>query len=75
MYTVVADLFPTPAVGSIVGLGGTCAAVASILFSIYVGHALQGASQYGHILPLCGSAYVIAFLIFHIMVPKLEPVK
>jgi ACS family hexuronate transporter-like MFS transporter len=75
MYTVVADIFPTSAVGSIVGLGGTCAAVASILFSIYVGHALQGTSQYTHILPICGSAYVIAFLIFHIMVPKLDAVR
>jgi ACS family hexuronate transporter-like MFS transporter len=75
MYTVVADLFPTEAVGSIVGLGGTCAAVASIVFSIYVGHTLQGPGQYARILPICGSAYVAAFLIFHLMVPRIEPVR
>jgi ACS family hexuronate transporter-like MFS transporter len=75
MYTVVADLFPTNAVGSIVGLGGTCAAVASILFSIYVGHALQGTGQYAAILPICGVAYLVALLIFHLMVPGMERVS
>ena len=75
MYTVVADLFPTQAVGSIVGLGGSCAAVASMAFSWFVGRTLQSTGQYAQILPLCGSAYILAFLIFHIMVPRLDPVR
>jgi ACS family hexuronate transporter-like MFS transporter len=58
-----------------VGLGGTCAAVASILFSIYVGHALQGTGQYAAILPICGVAYLVALLIFHLMVPGMERVS
>ncbi|MGA3066262.1 MAG: MFS transporter [Tepidisphaeraceae bacterium] len=74
MYTVVADLFPTGAVGSIVGLGGSCAAVASMLFAWFVGLTLQKTGDYSRILPICGSAYIAAFLIFHLMVPKLDPI-
>jgi ACS family hexuronate transporter-like MFS transporter len=75
MYTVVSDIFPKQAVASVVGFGGTCAAVASMGFSKLVGHILQGTGVYDKILLICGSAYVVALLIFHLVVPQIKPVK
>jgi MFS transporter, ACS family, hexuronate transporter len=75
MYTVVSDIFPKRAVASVVGFGGTCAGFASMFFSWLVGHILQGSGVYDKILLVCGSAYVAALLIFHLIVPKIEPVR
>jgi ACS family hexuronate transporter-like MFS transporter len=75
MYTVVSDIFPKKAVASVVGLAGTIAAVASMGFSWMVGHILQGTGTYDKIMLVCGSAYVIAWLIFHIIVPKIKPIE
>ena len=75
MYTVVSDMFPKKAVASVVGLAGTIAAVASMGFAWMVGHILQGAGTYDKIMPICGSAYIVAWLIFHLIVPKIKPVE
>jgi ACS family hexuronate transporter-like MFS transporter len=75
MYTVVSDIFPKKAVASVVGLAGTIAAVASMGFAWMVGHILQGSGTYDRIMLVCGSAYVVAWLIFHIIVPKIKPIE
>ena len=75
MYTVVSDIFPKRAVASVVGLGGTISAIASMGFSYLVGSILQGSGVYDKILLMCGSAYLIALLIFHVVVPKIHPIK
>jgi ACS family hexuronate transporter-like MFS transporter len=75
MYTTVADMFPKRAVASVVGFGGTLASVMSMGFFYLVGHVLQGEGTYRSILLLCGSAYVLAWTIFHLGVPQIKPVK
>jgi MFS transporter, ACS family, hexuronate transporter len=74
-YTVTSDIFPKQAVGSMTGFGGTCSGVASMYFSWLVGHVLQGSGVYDKILLVCGSAYVVALLAFHLVVPTIKPVK
>ncbi len=75
MYTVVADIFPKRAVGSVVGLGGAFASAASMGFSWFVGHILQHTGLYHEILLLCGCTYVATSLIFHLMVPQITPIE
>ncbi len=75
MYTVVSDIFPRRAVASVVGFGGTCAGFASMGFSWLVGYILQGSGVYDRILLACGSAYVVALLVFHLVVPQIKPVE
>ena len=75
MYTVVSDIFPKNAVGSVVGLGGAIASVASIGFAWYVGKKLTNTGVYDTILYICGGAYVLALAIFHIIVPQIKPVR
>ncbi|OIR01786.1 L-galactonate transporter [mine drainage metagenome] len=75
MYSVTTDLFPKEGVAFVVGFGGTVAAIASVVFSYAVGHILQAHGGYAGILAFCGCAYVTALLIFHILVPRIEPVS
>jgi ACS family hexuronate transporter-like MFS transporter len=74
MYTVVSDIFPKGAVGSVVGFGGTLASLVSLAFFWYVSNELQGEGSYRTILLLCGSAYVVAWIVFHLGVPRIKPV-
>jgi len=73
MYSVVADIFPKRAVASVVGFGGTLASLLSMGFFYLVGNVLQGEGTYKSILLVCGSAYVLAWLIFHLGVPEIKP--
>jgi MFS transporter, ACS family, hexuronate transporter len=73
MYSVVSDIFPKPAVASVVGFGGTLASLVSMGFFYLVSHILQDQGTYKTILLICGSAYVVAWLIFHVGVPKIKP--
>lgn len=75
MYTVVADIFPKGAVASVVGFGGTLASLMSMGFFYLVGTILQGEGTYKMILLICGSAYVVAWLIFHLGVPVIKPAR
>ena len=75
MYTVISDMFPKRAVASVVGFGGTLASLMSMGFFYLVGHVLQGEGTYKSILLICGSAYVVAWTIFHLGVPQIKPVK
>jgi ACS family hexuronate transporter-like MFS transporter len=75
MYSAVADIFPKRAVASVVGFGGTLASLMSMGFFWLVGNVLQGEGTYKNILLMCGSAYVVAWLIFHFGVPKIRPVQ
>ena len=75
MYTAVSDIFPKRAVASVVGFGGTLASLMSMGFFYLVGHVLQGEGTYKSILLVCGSAYVLAWIIFHLGVPQIKPVK
>ncbi len=75
MYSVVADIFPRRAVASVVGFGGTLASLMSMAFFYFVGHVLQGEGSYKNIMLLCGSAYVVAWIIFQLGVPEIKPVR
>jgi len=73
MYTVISDIFPRRAVASVVGFGGMLAALVSMLFSYIVGQVLQSAGVYDNLLLCCGSAYVLALVGFHLLVPRIRP--
>jgi len=75
MYTVVSDMFPKHAVASVVGFGGMLASLLSMGFFYLVGHVLQGEGTYKSILLICGSAYLVAWTIFHLGVPRIKPVQ
>ncbi|MGA2788501.1 MAG: MFS transporter [Verrucomicrobiota bacterium] len=75
MYTVISDIFPKSAVASVVGFGGTLASLMSMGFFWLVSTILQGEGTYRNIMLICGSAYIVAWVIFHVGVPCIKPVR
>lgn len=76
IFTTASDMFPKQAVGSVVGIGGTAGAVGGMIFSAGTGSYLQHSnSNYIPIFIICGSAYLVALLIIHLLAPNLEEAK
>ena len=75
LYTLVSDLFPRAAVGSVSGLGGCCGYGASFFTSILTGLVVERWTHqnYAVLFAIAGSGYLVAFLIIQILSPKLEP--
>jgi ACS family hexuronate transporter-like MFS transporter len=75
LYTLVSDTFPKPAVGSVVGFGGTFGAIGGMFISLVVGEILQRTGSYVPIFFMAGFAYLAALLVIQFLSPKLEPVR
>ena len=76
IFTFASDMFPRRAVGSVVGIGGMAGAVGGMLFSATTGYVLLWTnSNYVPVFIVCGSVYLLALLIMHLLVPRLEPAK
>ncbi|HZB46180.1 MAG TPA: MFS transporter [Pyrinomonadaceae bacterium] len=80
LFTTASDMFPRQAVGSVVGLGGMAGALGAMLILKVTGWILGDTSKAdaGTYLPLfiiAGSAYLLALLIIHVLVPRLEPAR
>jgi MFS transporter, ACS family, hexuronate transporter len=81
LFTTVADMFPKKAVGSLVGIGGLAGSVGGMLFPIICGVVIDRyvaagnpTAGYAILFGFCGSAYLIAFAIHHLLAPKFEQV-
>jgi len=68
-------MFPRKAVGSVVGIGGMAGAVGGMVLALVVGEVLQQTGSYAILWFIAGSAYLLALLIFHLLVPHMAPVK
>lgn len=73
LYTMVSDTFPRRAVASVVGIGGFGGAVAGMLIATFTGFLLQFTGSYVPLFAMASSAYLLALLMIHLLVPKLEP--
>jgi ACS family hexuronate transporter-like MFS transporter len=75
VYTLGSDMFPRRAVGSVIGIGGFAGASMGFFFQRYTGWVLQrNHNDYRPVFIICGSAYVVAFILIHLLVPRLEPI-
>jgi MFS transporter, ACS family, aldohexuronate transporter len=75
LYTLTSDMFPSRAVGSVVGIGGMAGAIGGMAIATVVGHVLQWTGSYMIPFVIAGSAYLVAVAIIHALAPKLEPAK
>jgi ACS family hexuronate transporter-like MFS transporter len=76
VYTLASDMFPTSAVGSVVGIGAFAGAMGGVVFQRATGRVLQSnGSNYAPIFVVCGLAYVTAWAIIHLLAPRLEPAR
>ena len=72
VYTLPSDLFPRAAVGSVLGIGGAAGGVGGMLMSLLVGWILQTTHSYTLIFAIAAFTYLAAFVVIHLMSPKLE---
>ena len=82
IFTTASDMFPKKAVSSIIGIGGMAGSVGGIIFQPLVGWLLdyftrQGNKTLGYnlIFLICGSAYLVAWVVMHFFAPKMQQVK
>jgi ACS family hexuronate transporter-like MFS transporter len=74
IYATVSDTFPKKAVASVSGLGGFAGSIGGMIFPIVAGMVLDAnpTGGYAILFSFCAFAYVVAFAIHHLLVPKLE---
>jgi ACS family hexuronate transporter-like MFS transporter len=77
IYTTASDVFPKKTVSSVIGIGGMAGAVGGILFPLAVGnilehfkHAGNKTAGYNLIFIICGLAYLLAWGIMHLLMPR-----
>ena len=77
VFTMASDMFPTEAVSSVVGIAGMAGAVGGILFPMLVGYLLDNykaagnlAGGYNLLFTICGSTYLTAWTIIHLLTRK-----
>lgn len=76
LFTTVSDMFPKAAVASVVGLGGFVGAMGAVFFQRATGYILEVTdSNYSVIFLFAGCAYLVGLLGFHLLAPRLEPVR
>jgi ACS family hexuronate transporter-like MFS transporter len=73
IFTLASDLFPKPAVGSVVGIGAMTGALTGFVATVVTGRIVR--VSYLPCFLYAGSAYIAALLIIHLLSPKLAPAK
>jgi MFS transporter, ACS family, hexuronate transporter len=72
IFSVISDVFPRAAVGSVTGIAGFGGAIGGMLVAWIVGLVLQHYHTYSGIFIVAGMAYVVALLIIQLMIPPKE---
>ena len=73
LFTTASDLYPSAAVGSVVGLGGFAGAVSGALVSTAVGYLLQATGSYTLLFTVAGCMYLAALGVIQLLSPRLTP--
>jgi len=74
LYTLVSDMFPRQAVGSVVGLGTFTGGIGGFILQIGAGIVIGETQDYLPIFAIAGTSYLLALLVIHLLVPHIQPV-
>jgi ACS family hexuronate transporter-like MFS transporter len=82
IFTTASDMFPKQAISSVVGIGGMAGSVGGIFFPLLIGVILETYKEAGNltagyniIFTMCACSYLLAWVIMHLITPKMKPVK
>ena len=75
IFTTASDMFPRKAVASVVGIGGFAGAMGGFFMNLGAGWLRENTGSYAIMFAIAGVIYLVALLIIHIIVPKLEPAE
>jgi MFS transporter, ACS family, hexuronate transporter len=82
IFTTVSDMFPKGATGSVTGIGGMAGGLGGIALSLFVQKQMfvyyrsigQIETAYYIMFAICASAYLLAWVIMHFLVPRMKPI-
>ncbi|MGC9291698.1 MAG: MFS transporter [Acidobacteriaceae bacterium] len=72
LFTTASDMFPSTAVGTVVGIGGTAGSIGGVLFSLGTGWILQMTHSYAPLFAISASAYLLALGLMQWAAPGLR---
>ncbi len=82
LFTTVSDMFPKQAIASVTGIGGMAGGIGGILIARLAGLLLAHYTElgktevgYGILFIVCGGAYLVAWVVMHLLVPRFEVIK
>ena len=82
IFTTVSDMFPRRTVASVTGMGGMAGALGGMLIAKLAGSLFdhfkaQGNLETGYYIMflICGSAYLLAWLLMHLLVPRMKGIE
>src|SRR5436189_6432556 len=75
IFTIASDMFPKPAVGSVVGIGGFAGAMGGFFMNLGAGWFREHQGSYITMFTIAGFVYLIALAAIHTLAPRLEPVR
>ncbi len=83
IFTTVSDMFPKKATGSVTGIGGMAGGLGGILLTwavqknmfVYYRGIGQIETAYYIMFAICGGAYLLAWLIMHLLVPRMNKIE
>ena len=75
IFTIVSDIYPKKAIGSMMGLSGFMGAIGGALSASFVGILLESTGSYFFIFLLASSVYLLNWIILKISIKKIEPLK
>jgi len=77
VFSLMSDIFPKRATGTVAGFGGFAGAVGGAIVAFSVGKILQNIGTDGYDIPfaIAGCGYLIALLIIHLLVPRIKTIN
>jgi len=75
IFTIVSDIYPKKAVGSMMGLSGFAGAIGGALSATFVGLLLETTGSYFLIFLLASSVYMINWLILKLSIKNIAPIE
>jgi MFS transporter, ACS family, hexuronate transporter len=74
MFTIISDIYPKKAVGSMTGLTGFTAAIGGALSASFVGFILDATGSYFMIFAIASIVYMLNWLIIKIFIPEIKSI-
>jgi ACS family hexuronate transporter-like MFS transporter len=74
-FSMAADMFPKRVMGSVIGFGGMIGASGGIVLFYVTGKVVKQTGNYLPIFLMASVSYVLALVIVHLLVPRLEPAE
>jgi len=74
MFSIISDIFPRNAVGSVTGLIGTAGAIGGALAATFVGYIREGTGSYTIVFIIAGTVYLLNWLVIKLFIPRITSI-